>query len=100
MSSANQRLSRRRRTSRPARGVRTAKTPTPEPAASEIDAKTTELMRQFFDHVRDYREQYPGDADPRKIYESWAIQKIAALQYAVLHLADAVAELQAWVRRQ
>ena len=51
-------------------------------------------------HARDYREQYPGDHDPRTIYESWAIQKIAALQYTVLDLADAVAELQAWVRRQ
>lgn len=80
MSSANERHGRHRRASRPSRDASTAKTPTPEPAASEIDAKTTELMREFFDHVRDYREQYPGDHDPRKIYESWAIQKIAALQ--------------------
>ena len=100
MSSANQHHHRHRRTSRASRGVRTAKTPTPEPAASEIEAKTTELMREFFNHARDYREQYPGDHDPRTIYESWAIQNIAARRYTVLHLADAVAELQACVRRQ
>lgn len=100
MSSANERHRRHRRTSRPTRGARTAKTSTPEPAASEIEAKTAERMREFTDHVRDYREQYPGDHDPRTIYESWTIQKIAALRYTVLHLADAVAELQACVRRQ
>jgi hypothetical protein len=65
MSSANERHSRHRRTSRPTRGARTAKTPTPEPAASEIEAKTTELMREFFNHARDYREQYPGAHDLR-----------------------------------
>ena len=76
------------------------KTPTPEPAASEIDAKTEELIHEFFDHVRDVGQEYLGDHDPRKIFESWAIQKIAALQYTVLHLADAVAELQEWVRNR
>lgn len=76
------------------------KPPTPEPAASEIDANTQELIQEFFEHVHDVRQEYPGDHDPRKIFESWAIQKVAALQYTVLHLADAVAELQEWVRNR
>ena len=75
-------------------------TRTPEPAASEIDAKTKELIQEFLDHARDVLQEYPGDPDPRKIFESWAIQKIAALQYTVLHLADAVAELQKCVRNR
>jgi len=56
-------------------------------------------MRVFFNHVRDYPEQNPGAQDLRTIHERWAIQELAALQYAVLHLADAVAELQTGVRR-
>lgn len=67
---------------------------TPEPAASEINAKTEELMKEFFAHVRKVRKQHRGEADARVIFEAWAIQKIAALQYTVLHLADAIAELQ------
>lgn len=70
------------------------KEPTPEPAASEIDAKTNELMREFFEHVEEVRQQLPGEPDPRKIFEAWAIQKIAALQYTVLQLGAAIAELQ------
>lgn len=73
MSSANEHHNRHRRTSRRSRGPRTAKTPTPEPAASEIEAKTTELRREFLNHVRDCREQYPEDHDPRTSYGSWAI---------------------------
>ncbi len=66
----------------------------PEPAASEINAKTEELMKEFFAHVRKVRKQHRSEADARVIFEAWAIQKIAALQYTVLHLADAIAELQ------
>jgi len=40
------------------------------------------------------RKQQPDDPDPRVIFEAWSIQKIAALQYTVLHLADAIPELQ------
>jgi hypothetical protein len=76
------------------------KTPTPEPAASEIDAKAQELMREFFDHVREVRQKFPEALDPRKIFEGWAIQKIAGLQYTVLHLGAAVAELQERVSRK
>ena len=73
------------------------KEPTPEPAASEIDAKTHELMHEFLEHVQEVRRQPPGDQDARKIFEAWAIQKIAALQYTVLQLGAALAELHASV---
>jgi hypothetical protein len=76
----------------------TVKKPIPEPAAREINAKSDELIAEFFEHVRKFRKHHPGDHDPRKIFESWAIQKIAALQHTVLHLATTVAELQQHVR--
>ncbi len=76
------------------------KEPTPEPAASEIDAKTHELMREFFEHVQEVRRLPPGDQDARQIFEAWAIQKIAALQYTVLQLGTALAELRTSVRTE
>jgi len=51
-------------------------------------------MKEFFNHVRKYQATHAGDHDPRKIFEAWAIQKIAALQYTVLQLGDAINELQ------
>ena len=60
---------------------------------AEITAKSNELIQQFFDYVRDYQAAHPGDHDPRKIFEAWAIQKIAALQYTVLHLGEKINEL-------
>ena len=71
------------------------KQPKPDPALREIDAKTNELMQAFFKHVRDYQAAHPGDHDPRKIFEAWAIQKIAGLQYTVLHLGEKINELAA-----
>jgi hypothetical protein len=69
------------------------KKPTPARAGREIDAKTKELMQAFFDHVRDYHKLHPGQHDPRKIFEAWAIQKIAALQYTVLKLGEEINKL-------
>ena len=71
------------------------KQPTPAQASREIEAKSNELIQAFFNHVRAYQAAHPGDHDPRKIFEAWAIQKIAALQYTVLHLVDQINELAA-----
>ena len=75
------------------------KHPTPARASREIDAKSNELIQEFFNHVRKYRATHPGDHDPRIIFEAWAIQKIAALQYTVLHLGDKLNELAAQMER-
>ena len=72
--------------------------PKPDPALRDIDAKTEELMRQFFNFVRQYQAKYPGEIDPRIVFESWAIQKIAGLQYTVLHLAEKLNELTTLMR--
>ena len=71
----------------------------PDRALREIDAKADELMQAFFKQVRDYQAAHPGDPDPRKIFEAWAIQKIAGLQYTVLHLVDKINELAARLPR-
>jgi hypothetical protein len=76
------------------------KKPTAARASREITAKSDELIQEFFDHVRDYQAAHPGDHDPRKIFEGWAIQKIAALQYTVLHLGEKINELSAQIPRK
>jgi hypothetical protein len=59
-----------------------------DPAIREIDAKAQELMQELMNHVRDCQATQQGHLDPQKIFEAWAIQKIAGLQYTVLHLAE------------
>ena len=76
------------------------KKPTPAAAARTIDAQTHELMQEFFQHARKFPATHPGDHDPRKIFEAWSIQKIAALQFTVLQLGDAINELAALMRRK
>ena len=75
------------------------KQPTPARASREIDAKSNGLIQEFFNFVRKYQATHAGDHDPRKIFEAWAIQKIAALQYTVLHLVDKINELAAQIQR-
>jgi hypothetical protein len=75
------------------------KRPTPAQASREIDAKSKDLMKEFFTHVRDFQAIYPSEHDPRKIFEAWAIQKIAALQYTVLKLGDEINKLAAHIQR-
>jgi hypothetical protein len=70
----------------------------PELAAEEIDAKSQELIHEFMEHLRRFQEEYPGDHDPRKIFESWAIQKIAALQYTALQLTAELVDLRKQIR--
>ena len=72
---------------------------TPARASREIDAKSNELIAEFFNHVRKYQATHAGNHDPREIFEAWAIQKIAALQYTVLQLGDKINELAAQIQR-
>jgi hypothetical protein len=69
------------------------KTCIPAAAARAIDASTEELMHVFVNHVQEFQAAHPGDHDPRKLYEAWSIQKLAALQYSVLQLGEALNRL-------
>jgi hypothetical protein len=68
--------------------------PIPKQAAEAIDAISADLISEFHDHVRQLQEQFPGNYDVRAVFEGWAIQKLAALQFTTLHLAAELAELR------
>lgn len=56
-------------------------------AGKRVDAKTEELMAEFFAYRDASIAEDPNDPlDPRMIFESWAIQKIAGLQVVVMDL--------------
>jgi hypothetical protein len=65
----------------------------PAAAARAIDATSEELMHEFANHAQEFQAAHPGDHDPRKLYEAWSIQKLAALQYTVLQLGEAITRL-------
>lgn len=62
-------------------------------AARAIDATAEQLMHEFVHHVREFQAAFPGDHDPRQLYEAWSIQKLAALQFTVLQLGEAINRL-------
>ena len=59
-----------------------------------------EASQEFFNHVRKYQATHAGNHDPREIFEAWAIQKIAALQYTVLQLGEKINELAVQIQRR
>ncbi len=69
-----------------------------EPNA-RVEQKSEELIREFRSHLERYQAKHP-EADVRRVYEGWAIQKIAGLQVSVLELAEHLniltEELKTW----
>jgi hypothetical protein len=58
-------------------------------AGQRVDAKSAELMAEFFafrDAIIAENPNDPHQSNPRIIFESWAIQKIAGLQVVVMDL--------------
>ena len=64
----------------------------------QIDQNSQVLMREFLEHLKAAKAQLPAAAD-EIIFESWSIQKIAGLQYTVMHLAAHLRELQDHVNK-
>ena len=65
--------------------------------AQNVDAKSEELMQEFFHYRDEIVAENPDDpqlSNHRIIFESWAIQKIAGLQCLVLDLVKQVDELK------
>ncbi len=54
---------------------------------AEVDAKSRELIQEFFQHYQEFIEANPGQEDKNEIFQGWAIQKIAGLQLVALELA-------------
>jgi len=60
-----------------------------EDLIEQVNERARVLMYEFKDHVDEVQSAYPEATDARKIFEGWAIQKLAGLQ--VLLEAQAVA---------
>lgn len=69
---------------------------TPKEIAQNVEAKSNELMGEFFRYRDEIMAESPDDpkSDRRNIFESWTIQKIAGLQCVVLDLVRQVDELK------
>ena len=56
---------------------------------AQADARATELILEFQEHLAEFAEAQPEHADrKREVFEAWAIQKIAGLQLCVEHMAE------------
>jgi hypothetical protein len=58
--------------------------PAGSPEALQLEARAQVVMQEFWDHVAECRTLQM--TDERKIFEGWAIQKIANLQMMVARL--------------
>jgi len=78
------------------------KEPTPAEIARNVDAKSNELMAEFYRHRDEIMAESPDDPklNHRNIFESWAIQKIAGLHCVVLDLVRQVDELKGKRKRR
>jgi predicted transposase YbfD/YdcC len=63
---------------------------TPKEVAARVDKKSEELINEFRAHLQEVQTKHPEFTDERKIFEGWAIQKIAGLQGSVSHLAEQI----------
>jgi hypothetical protein len=71
--------------------------------AAEIDARSEKLQAEFLEHAAEFRERLKaeradllganGRLNKSRVFEGWAIQKIAGLQLLVLNLVSRVQEL-------
>lgn len=55
---------------------------------SQVDAKSEELMQEFFQHYQEFIETYPDKQDKNIVFQGWVVQKIAGLQLVVMELAE------------
>jgi hypothetical protein len=69
------------------------KEPTPPENAKLVDAKSEELMAEFFAYRDEIQAENPHDpklSNERLLFESWSIQKIAGLHCVVQDLVKQV----------
>ena len=60
---------------------------------AEVKKRSQELFDEFLDHRDEVFKRNPT-TDPGTIFEGWAMQKIAGLQYLVTDLASKVRKLE------
>jgi hypothetical protein len=57
-----------------------------DPVAQAVEKRSEILSGEFREHLRELLSKHP-DWDEHRIFQGWAIQKIAGLQWAVERLA-------------
>ncbi len=58
-------------------------------AEREAEERSHALMVEFNAHLEEFTDLHPEhEGQDRKIFEAWAIQKIAGLQLSVEHIAE------------
>jgi hypothetical protein len=60
----------------------------------EIDARSKELMKEYFQHCSDAQSNNPDFTDRRKPFESWALQKTAGLQVVAVQITERLEKLE------
>jgi hypothetical protein len=75
----------------------------PPGMAEQIDAKSAELSKEFYEHAAAFHEHLKTERpdllernglDVGKVFEGWCIQKLASLQLIVLQLVERVETLE------
>ena len=60
----------------------------------QIEAKSTELIKEFYAHLEEYERLYPDDKDNKEeVFHGWVIQKIAGLQLSIFHISERINDL-------
>ena len=60
-------------------------------AEQEVEEKSAELIKEFYNHMKEYIRLNPEDKDRKdEIFQGWIIQKIAGLQLSIIHISDRI----------
>ena len=60
-------------------------------AERQVDAKSEELIKEFYDHFEVYKKLHPEDKDRKdEVFQGWIIQKIAGLQLSIIEISERI----------
>ena len=61
---------------------------------NEIDKQTEKLIKEFYEHYKEYIKLRPDDVEKKnEIFQGWIIQKIAGIQISIIELAKQINSL-------
>ena len=60
-------------------------------AEQEVEEKSAELIKEFYNHMKEYIRLNPEDKDRKdEIFQGCISQKIAGLQLSIIHISDRI----------
>ena len=60
-----------------------------ERPGEEVDAKSDDLMKEFFEHMQAFLALHPEYEERRdEIFQAWVIQKLAGIQLSIMEIAN------------